>query len=222
MDWHKRYLQQAVWTHDLRSYLFERADLAAARRLLEVGCGTGAVISDLWLPEARALVPRERYPGLACGVDLDPGAVVQCRVNAPFATVARADGLALPFADQLFDIVYCHFFLLWVRDPLAALLEMKRVAARKGRILILAEPDYADRIDEPPDLAFAGVLQTRSLQLQGADVTIGAHIADLFSNAGIQIIETGQIQSHSRAPSNDRDALDEWFVLRFDLERTAS
>ena len=42
MDWHKRYTQQATWTRDLRSYLFEKAGLANARRVLEVGCGTGA------------------------------------------------------------------------------------------------------------------------------------------------------------------------------------
>jgi len=222
MDWHRRYLQQAVWTHDLRAYLLERAGLPAARRLLEVGCGTGAVMSDLWPSEENPLMPTKHSRGFACGVDTDPGAAVQCRVNAPFASVARADGLALPFADQVFDIVYCHFFLLWVRDPLAALLEMKRVAVKEGQILAFAEPDYAHRIDEPPELAFAGVLQTRSLQLQGVDVAIGSHIAELFSRAGIHVIESGQIKSQPLAPPHGQDGLEEWPMLRFDLDRLIS
>ena len=47
MDWHKRFVQQAGWTSELRNYLFKRAGLPAARRVLEVGCGSGAILSGL-------------------------------------------------------------------------------------------------------------------------------------------------------------------------------
>lgn len=222
MDWHRRYLQQASWTRDLRAYLFEKAGLPAASRVLEVGCGTGAVISGIRFTDAPGPGPEIRRPRMACGIDIDSAPLAQCRAIAPHATLGCADGLALPFADETFDIVYCHFFLLWVRDALAALLEMKRVAVRNGQILALAEPDYTLRIDEPPELAFAGSLQTRSLRLQGADVSIGSRIAGLFSQAGVQIIETGEIRARPLGPSNDPDALNEWHVLRSDLERLLS
>jgi SAM-dependent methyltransferase len=222
MDWHSRYLQQASWTRDLRSYLFEKAGLPGARRVLEVGCGTGAVIRDVLLPEERYPVPGDHHRRSACGIDIDPVALAQCRTNAPRAVVACADGLTLPFADQVFEIVYCHFFLLWARDPLAALLEMRRVAAKTGQILALAEPDYTLRIDEPSELASAGSLQTRSLQLEGADVSIGSRVADLFGQAGIRTIETGQIEPRPLPPSNGQGAIEEWLVLRSDLERLLS
>jgi hypothetical protein len=48
MDWHSRYLQQAGWTSKLRGYLFQRAGVDKASRVLEVGCGTGAVLKDDW------------------------------------------------------------------------------------------------------------------------------------------------------------------------------
>src|SRR5574340_1083362 len=96
MDWHRRYLRQARWTRDLRSYLFEKAGLRSGRRILEVGCGTGAVMMDLGTP------------GAVFGLDLDPAALLMCRRNVPAALLARGDALALPFASGSIDIVYCQ------------------------------------------------------------------------------------------------------------------
>jgi len=36
MEWHKRFVQQAAWTRELRLYLFKRAGMPTARRVLEV------------------------------------------------------------------------------------------------------------------------------------------------------------------------------------------
>jgi ubiquinone/menaquinone biosynthesis C-methylase UbiE len=47
IDWHSRFSQQANWTRDLRHYLFERAGLQNARRVMDVGCGTGVIENDL-------------------------------------------------------------------------------------------------------------------------------------------------------------------------------
>jgi len=47
MEWHKRFVQQAGWTGELRRYLFKRTGLQFARRVLEVGCGTGAILAGL-------------------------------------------------------------------------------------------------------------------------------------------------------------------------------
>src|SRR6266498_4655381 len=76
MDWHRRYIQQAKWTRDLRTYLFKRADLADASRVhrtaslvLEVGCGTGAILSEL--PDHISLY----------GSDIDAAALAQCQVH---------------------------------------------------------------------------------------------------------------------------------------------
>jgi cyclopropane fatty-acyl-phospholipid synthase-like methyltransferase len=46
VDWHARYLQQARWTRPLREYLYGKAGVDSARRVLEVGCGTGALLAS--------------------------------------------------------------------------------------------------------------------------------------------------------------------------------
>src|SRR6185436_7789113 len=100
MDWHRRYLQQARWTRDLRTYLFKKADLNDKSRLLEVGCGTGAILSELPNYTSRH------------GLDIDTTALAQCSINAPTVFLVQGDALQLPYPNESFDIVYCHFLLL--------------------------------------------------------------------------------------------------------------
>lgn len=204
MDWHTRYTQQAKWTRDLRTYLFQKAGLEHASRVLEVGCGTGAILTEL--------------PGHISlhGLDIDPAALVQCQAHVPTASLAQGNALRLPYGNAIFDIVYCHFLLLWVGDPLQALLEMRRVARAGAHILAFAEPDYTARVDQPHELIRLGQWQTESLKRQGADPDLGARLADLFFRAGIKIIETGTIQSAEYELSPDEWEI-EWAVIESDL-----
>jgi ubiquinone/menaquinone biosynthesis C-methylase UbiE len=202
MNWHSRYLQQAAWTHDLRTYLFEQAGLKNARRVLEVGCGTGAILHDLATPAALH------------GLDLEPGSLAECRIHAPTVSLARGDAHFLPYPDQSFDIVYCHFLLLWVHDPLQVVREMARVGQS---VLALAEPDYSQRVDEPSALKPLGEWQTEALRRQGANPSFGAMLAETFYQAGIKLIETGPIQSKAVMRSVE-DWKNEWAVIESDLE----
>ena len=209
MDWHARYLQQAAWTRDLRAYLFKKAGLDSARRVLEVGCGTGAILRDLTTP-----APLH-------GLDLNPSALTQALVNAPAALLTCGNGLDLPYPSRSFDIVYCHYYLLWVSDPLQAVFEMKRVTKPGGHILALAEPDYFARVDKPAALRPLGEWQRDALQRQGADPGFGARLAETFFSAGIQLRETGTIQGGVDEPSV-REREMEWAVIQADLGESVS
>jgi SAM-dependent methyltransferase len=206
MDWHARFSQQAGWTRQLRSYLFAQAGLTAAARILEVGCGTGAVLADLAVPAA------------VHGLDIDPLRLAEARGHASGARLVCGDALHLPYPQGVFDLVFCHYLLLWVGDPLQALLEMKRVTRPGGAVLALAEPDHTARIDRPLRLARLGRWQTRALQRQGADPGLGGKLAGLFRQAGLSLLETGTLQTGpgSQAGSADEREL-EWAVLESDL-----
>jgi SAM-dependent methyltransferase len=208
MNWHARYQQQATWTASLREYLFKKVDLASARSVLEVGCGTGAILSKL-----NSLTPPH-------GLDLSQTALAQARKNAPQALLVRGDAHHLPYPDGTFDLTCCHFLLLWLSDPLRALQEMRRVSQPGAHILALAEPDYSARVDAPPELARLGELQTEALRAQGADSALGGRLADLFAQAGIELRETGAMQP-AQTGAFDRAAREmEWAVLETDLAGT--
>jgi SAM-dependent methyltransferase len=200
MDWHRRYLQQAQWTRDLRSYLFQKAGLNAASLVLEVGCG-----------KARS---SPNYRVMLHGLDIDSHVLLSG--HAPAASLVRGNALRLPYASETFDIAYCHFLLLWVDDPLQALLEMKRVVKPGASVIAFAEPDYSARRDEPRELAPLGKWQSASLKRQGADPGLGARLADLFFRAGIEIVETGTIQNADHDPSPEAWET-EWAVIESDL-----
>jgi SAM-dependent methyltransferase len=204
MNWHKRYAQQANWTRELRAYIFEKTGLRNAQRVLEAGCGTGAILSEL-------------PPGPSVdGLDIDREALIECRLHAPHARLAQGDAAFLPYPDRSFDIVYSHFLLLWVREPLQVLREMKRVAKRGGHVIAFAEPNYLNRVDEPKGLIPLGQWQMQSLTRQGADPGIGARLASLFFEAGISIRETGTIQNSDSELSQEEWQL-EWQVIESDL-----
>lgn len=204
MDWHSRFVQQAGWTLPLRRYLFDQAALREAARVLEVGCGTGAVLYDL---TASAHLH---------GLDLDFARLREARTHAPRAALTCANGLALPYPTGIFDLTFCHFYLMWVPNPLAALLEMKRVTRPGGSLLALAEPDHSRRVDEPASLEPLGRWQTQALRQQGADPALGGRLEDLFRQAGIACLETGCLKEEPALSSPANHRL-EWEVLESDL-----
>lgn len=211
MNWHERYALQAGWTRQLRSYLFERCGLSRARRVLEAGCGTGAILADL-----HAAGPA------ANGIDISAGSLAECRARLPAAQLARADVNYLPYRRASFDITFCHYFLLWLPEPLRALEEMKRVTVPSGYVIAFAEPDYGARRDRPAELAWLGQRQNEALQRQGAALRRGADLADLFRMADINIVEAGLIRPPELHAPTDEEWESEWTVLQADLAQAIS
>ncbi|PWH15956.1 MAG: hypothetical protein DDG60_05055 [Anaerolineae bacterium] len=206
MNWHARYRQQARWTQSLRAYLFGKAAIAANAQCLEVGCGTGALLEELSL----------RQETLLHGLDTNFLALREAAVHAPSAILLCADGHALPYPNGLFDLTFCHYLLLWVRDPLRVISEMRRVTRPGGVVLALAEPDYGGRIDYPPELESLGILQSQALRTQGADPEIGRKLAGLFVQAGLRQVEAGILGAEWNTLTLHAESL-EWSVLASDL-----
>lgn len=206
-EWRQRFSQQAGWTAEARRYLFQRLRLEDAGRVLEVGCGPGVVTADLHG------FTRAAVHGLDLRLDF-----LRLAHSADRPTrFTCGDALALPYADGAFDLTLCHFLLLWLKDPLRGLAEMRRVTRPGGYVAALAEPDYHGRIDYPETLSHLGALQARSLQAQGADPGIGRRLLALFQGAGLRRAQMGLLGGQWGAPIDPAALQSEWAVMTADL-----
>ena len=205
-DWHRRLTQQAYWTEDLRRYIFNQINIAKHHRILEVGCGTGAILKHL-----------PTNTSFKVGLDISREYLVLAMRNDLGASLIQGDAHVLPYSTRTFDLTLCHFLLLWVTNPSQVVSEMVRVTRPGGTVIALAEPDYGGRIDYPPALTRLGQCQTSSLLEQGADPTIGRKLTGIFHQAGLESIQTGVLGGHwSGIPDWDQWEL-EWAVLESDL-----
>ncbi len=214
-DWHLRFAQQARWTQDLRRYLFERAGLRNAARVLEVGCGTGALLAGLGEDHG---IPGGAGKIKPHGLDIAAHHLAFAHHFAPRALLTQGDAHTMPYSTGSFDLSFCHFLLLWVRQPESVVAEMARLTRPGGAVLALAEPDYGGRIDYPFELAQLASLQQAALQRQGADPLIGRRLAAIFSCAGLKQIETGVLGGQWHGPPCAEEWENEWRVLLDDLQ----
>lgn len=210
-EWHARFAQQAGWTAEVRRHLFAQAGLKPGDRVLEVGCGTGAVMAAV----------ADEFDLHLTGVDIDRPSLIFNHAQHPTFSLAQGDGHYLPFVDGAFDAVYCHYLLLWVADPALVLAEMRRVTRPGGVVIALAEPDYAGRIDCPPPLDELGRLQTQSLTRQGANPEMGSKLQGLFQQAGLLNVYSDTLVAQGDPDPHPIDPL-EWAVLRADLDGLVS
>ena len=99
---------------------------AGAKRVLDVGCGTGQFASRL---------RDELGADVVCGCDLSSGMLEQASARSSDVDWVQGDSKRLPIADRSFDAVVCteafHFF-----DQPAALAEFQRVLVDGGLALV--------------------------------------------------------------------------------------
>jgi SAM-dependent methyltransferase len=108
------------------AYEFARAaDVAAGERVVDVGCGTGALTSVL-----AELVG----PELIAAADPSEPFVEECRARVPGADVRVGPAEALPFGDETFDCALAQLVFHFVSDQAAGVAEMARVTRPGGRV----------------------------------------------------------------------------------------
>jgi SAM-dependent methyltransferase len=159
--------------------------LKPGMRVLDCGCGPGTITRD---------IAQRIAPGKVVGVDFSADQVAVAAREAKAQGVANVEFrqgsvYALPFEEHSFDAVFSHALLEHLKEPVQAVLELKRVL-KPGGMLGVCTPDWGGFLLAPPSekllIAFEAykALQNRN----GGDVYCGHKLGMYLEKAGFEAI----------------------------------
>jgi ubiquinone/menaquinone biosynthesis C-methylase UbiE len=176
------------------------ADFAAVRagqRVLDVGCGPGALTSEL--------VTR-LGAGAVTAVDPSEPFVAAARARHPGVRVEQASAERLPFPDGGFDAAIAQLVVHFMTDPVAGLAEMARVTRRDG-VVAACVWDHAG--GQGPLSQFWRAARELDPDVDDESRLAGAregHLAQLFEAAGLRAIQESTISA-----TLEHATFDEWW-----------
>lgn len=185
--------QAAELSHLLQSNL----ELHPGERLLEIGCGVGAVLGQIGLahPEARLY-----------GIDIDATQIAGARhhlngLKLQGVELVEGDGAALPWKDHHMDRVRLVWVVEHLQDPLRVLQEACRVL-RPGGTIHITETDYASLRVSPPDAAIEALLGAFIHHFnRHGDAHAGPRLGPWLEQSGFRRVTVSMVGLHHWCPS---------------------
>ncbi len=173
------------------------ARVAAGQRVLDVGCGPGALTGEL-----------VRRLGSAAVSAVDPSETFAIAVQErhPTIDVRRAAAEQLPFEDGAFDAALAQLVVHFMADPVVGLGEMGRVTRRDG---VVAACVWDHQGGTGPLGLFWEAARQLDPDVNDESTLAGAregHLGQLFNDAGLREIEESTLSVRVEHPS-----FDEWW-----------
>jgi SAM-dependent methyltransferase len=156
------------------------AGIGAGQRVLDVGCGPGALLGEL---------VRRLGPASAVGVEPSPAFAEAARARHPAVEVEAGSAEELPFRDGSFDATVAQLVVHFMSDPVAGLGEMARVT-RPGGAVAACVWDHAGRTG-PLELFWSAAreLDPDVDDESGRAGTRRGELGELFAMAGLVDVE---------------------------------
>jgi SAM-dependent methyltransferase len=170
------------------------ASVVEGLRVLDVGCGPGALIDEL---------VQRVGPGAVAAVDPSETFVTAAQERHPSIDVQRATAEELPFEDGTFDATLAQLVVHFMKDPVVGLREMARVTHREG---VVAACVWDHDGGGGPLSLFWNAVGELDPDVEGEAHLAGArdgHLAQLFREAGLTSIDDTSLSIAVTHPSFD-------------------
>jgi SAM-dependent methyltransferase len=181
----------------LSPQLADLAGISPGQRVIDVGCGPGALT---------AVLVERLAPANVSAVDPSEPFVAAAQARHPGVDVRQAAAEQLPFADRTFDAALAQLVVHFMSDPVAGLKEMARVTRPDG-VVVACVWDHAG--DGGPLSLFWQAARALDPGVHDESQLAGAregHLAELFDAAGLREIEDTSISATLEHPS-----FEEWW-----------
>jgi SAM-dependent methyltransferase len=162
----------------------EFAGIHAAQRVLDVGCGPGALTAEFIGTVG---------PEAVSAVDPSRPFVTAARSRYPGVDVQLASAEDLPYADGMFDATCAQLVVHFMADPVAGLAEMARVTRPAGRVAASVWDHAGDRSPISAFWQAARELLHMDRDESGLAGARRGHLSGLFDSAGIDRIEEAEL-----------------------------
>ena len=188
------------WSRLVAREVIGRLAVAAGKRWLDGGCGTGAVTETILAAAS---------PATVTGVDSSEAylAYARARIQDPRAAFELGDLQALPFVDAAFDVVLSGLVLNFVPDQSRALRELARVVRPSGTVAVYLW-DYAGEMQFMRHFWDAATALDPAAPDEGSRFPIcrPEPLKALFAAAGLRDVEVRAVD----VPTVFRDFDDFW------------
>jgi len=177
-------------------------------KILDVGCGTGVVGTDLL-----SLIPSAQLFGL----DIAHSVLRVAKEKAPNGrecSYIAGNAYDLPFVGDYFDLVACQYVLQHLSQPINALSEMRRVS-RAGAQAVIFEFDDRTGFTYPPapdELHELFQAKIELIERKGGDRSIGRKLYHLLRLAGWTEIEVRVIPDIWQGAADRKSALESAYL----------
>jgi len=164
----------------LSGQLADLASVQPGQRVLDVGCGTGALTGELVARLGSARV---------AAVDPSEPFVAATRTRHPGVDVRLAPAERLPFPDDTFDAALAQLVVHFMLDPVAGVAEMGRVTRRDG---VVAACVWDHGGSQGPLRLFWDTARELDPDVDDESRRPGTragHLAELFGAAGLRDVE---------------------------------
>ena len=169
----------------------------AGQRVLDVGCGPGALTAEL---------VRRLGPDAVAAVDPSESFIAAARARHPGVDVRRSAAEVLPYPDGAFDATLAQLVVHFMTDPVAGLAEMARVTRADG-VVAACVWDLAG--ERAPISVFWQAARELDRDAEDESRLAGARagqLSELFEAAGLRRIEEAAL-----SVSVDHASFDEWW-----------
>jgi ubiquinone/menaquinone biosynthesis C-methylase UbiE len=173
------------YSRRLAPLLADFAGVGSGTRVLDVGCGPGALTEQLAGRAGAELV---------AAVDPSESFAEACAARVPGADVRAGGGERLPWADDSFGAVLSQLVVNFMDDPPEGVREMRRVA-RPGAVVAACVWDHA-RMAMLRTFWEAALVLDPEAPTEAARMRYGtpAELTALWSDTGFGQVETGSLE----------------------------